>query len=212
MDINNIDYSKYSVPELMQAKSSINPEVAPQNFENLRSELEKRKDEIEAYFEEKRNASLFSSKNPNNENRAKLLGYFQLAGAAVIFILLLLSFAGTLSALSIFISIVAIVLNGTAGYLTVKKSVTGYKLSLFNLSLQLVAISTGSFLYSYNGLGGVFLNIGNGISLNASFSPGFQIVWGAQSLETSFDIDLLAVLFIGVILSLLRKNAEVANK
>ena len=149
--MNKIDYSKYSISELLQAKSSIDPVVAGENYNNLLFELENRKDEIEQYFRVKESSSILST-----EKRIKVLGYFQLIGALVISLYLVIAISSGTNLVSIFVSIVAIALNGTAGFYTIKQTVFGYNLSFINLSLQLVVISTEAFRYSYNGLGGVF--------------------------------------------------------
>ena len=205
--MDNIDYSKYSVPELLQAKSSINPDAAKENYRNLLAEFDKRQNDINKYLDEQEDGFVLSI-----EKRLKALGYLQLLGAVVIFLNLGVAIVAGPSLVYVFISIVAVALNGTAGYLTVNKKSVGYTLSFINLSLQLVSINTESFLYSYNGLGGVFLGLGDGISLNAAFSPGFSIAWGANTGASYFGIDLLAIFFLFVLLNALKLNDESANK
>ena len=55
--INNIDYSEYSLDELLDVKRHIDPEEAPENYQNLMTELKKRDNEIrsrEVLISEKR--------------------------------------------------------------------------------------------------------------------------------------------------------------
>ena len=40
--INNVDYSEYSLDELLDVKRHIDPEEAPENYQNLMTELKKR--------------------------------------------------------------------------------------------------------------------------------------------------------------------------
>ena len=89
---------------------------------------------------------------------------------------------------------------------------SGYYLSLVNLGLQTLSINTGTFYFSYNGLGGVFLTIRKGVFLGALFKPGYAIAWGENVGPPGISIDLLAVFFILVLLSAIRLTNQNANQ
>lgn len=44
----DIDYTRYSVDQLLDVKQHIDPEVAPENYRRLLEELDKRSEEIAA--------------------------------------------------------------------------------------------------------------------------------------------------------------------
>jgi predicted RNA-binding Zn-ribbon protein involved in translation (DUF1610 family) len=142
------------------------------------------------------------------EGRVRLLGGLQLAASGVIFFLLLIAaIQGQLNILTIILGAFAIGLNFFAGYLSIKMKALGYWLSIVNQSLQTVSFATGSIFYRYSGIGGVYVFLKTGetaeFGFNASYEPGFNIIWGVNVQETYLAIDILAVFFIGVLLSAL---------
>ncbi len=143
------------------------------------------------------------------EGRVRLLGWLQLAASGIIFFLLLKSaIQGQLNILTILLCAFAISLNFFAGYLSIKRKALGYWLSIVNQSLQTLSFAVGSTLYRYSGIGGVYITFlkddeGVEFGFNASIEPGFDIIWGASTQETYLGIDILAVFFIGVLLSAL---------
>ena len=115
---------------------------------------------------------------------------------------------GQLNILTILLCAFAIGLNFFAGYFSIKRKTIGYWLSIINQSLQTLSFATGSYLYNYSGIGGVYFYLSeNGEStagFTASFSPGFAIGWGLH-VQTSYSaIDILAIFFILVLLSALK--------
>ena len=144
------------------------------------------------------------------EGRVRLLGWLQLAASGVIFYLLLIAaIQGQLNILAVILCAFAIGLNFFAGYLSIKRKTLGYWLSIVNQSLQTVSFAFGSSLYRYSGIGGVYLTLfkdgeaGAKYAFNVSIEPGFAIFWEANLQEEYFAIDILAVFFIGVLLSAL---------
>ena len=143
------------------------------------------------------------------EGRVRLLGWLQLAASGVIFFLFLIaSIQGQLNMLLIRLCAFAMSLNFLAGYLSIKRKALGYWLSILNQSLQTLSFAFGSYFYRYSEIGGVYLFFikdreGVEFGFNASIEPGFDIIWGASTQETYLGIDILAVFFIGVLLSAL---------
>ena len=203
----DVDYSKYTAEQLLDAKQSIDPNVAPENYENLCVELELRKGEIKQHLEKKKEAFVFTT-----EKRVQLLGYFQVAAAVILVFLLFFNLFTNPSVLAIVTVIIAILLNGGAGYLSIKQKMSGYYLSLINQGLQTLSISTGTFYYSYNGIGGVFLTIQEGVYFSALVKPGYTISWGESVGLPGISIDLLAVFFILVLLSAIEFTKQSANQ
>jgi hypothetical protein len=152
-----------------------------------------------------------SSPKPQSktEGRVRILGWLQLAASGIIFFILLSSaIQGQLNILIILLGAFAISLNFSAGYLSIKRKALGYWLSIVNQSLQILSFAVGSSLYQYSGIGGVYLTFlkddeGVETGISALFKPGFDICWGVAIQETWFAIDILAVFFIGVLLSAL---------
>ena len=141
------------------------------------------------------------------EGRVRLLGWLQLAVSGVIFFLFLRSaIQGQLNILAIVLFSFAIGLNFFAGYFSIKRKVLGYWLSIINQSLQTLSFAMGSYLYNYSGIGGVYFHLSetNGEikwGIEASYNPGFGIGWGLHFQTSYFAIDILAIFFIGVLLS-----------
>lgn len=141
------------------------------------------------------------------ENRVRLLGWLQLAASGIIFFLLLSStIQDQFNIIIILLGVFAIGLNFFAGYLSIKRKALGYWLSIVNQSLQTLSFAVGSSLYQYSGIGGVYLTFlkdGEGVEtgISALFKPGFDIYWGINIQETWFAIDIMAVFFIGVLIS-----------
>ena len=82
-----IDYSKYNPSQLLEAKRSIDPKVASENYKNLINEIQIRKDEIERFLNEKED-----SYKQSTFNKVKAVAYLQIIGGAIFFIFCLLHF------------------------------------------------------------------------------------------------------------------------
>jgi hypothetical protein len=143
------------------------------------------------------------------EGRVRLLGWLQLAVSGVIFILFLRpAIQGQLNVLAIILFAFAIGLNFFAGYFSIKRKVLGYWLSIINQSLQTLSFAIGSYLYNYSGIGGVYFyhsmsGEASESGFTASINPGFAIGWGVHVQTSYLAIDILAIFFIGVLLSAL---------
>lgn len=192
MDVNNMDYTRYSTKELLEAKVSISREVAPENHKNLHKELALRKNELtEIVAEEKR--STF--------DKLKILGYFQLTAATVLSLVFIQTiFTGT-NLPGIVLLVAGIALNLAAGWWAVKSTLMGYRLSLLNQCLQSIVLVTGSFAYNYSGIGGIYIGFGDEIQVAARISPGLNIMWGNVNASNYYAIDGPALYFALVLLT-----------
>jgi hypothetical protein len=109
------------------------------------------------------------------EDRMLHIGYYQIAGGLLGLILTLRTFIyeSTLSGLSLFFYVVAILLfvfSIYSGNLLRKKNIKGLYLSTWNQVLQLIQISISAFGFEY--YSGVFFNIG--FEWTEKFIPDFN--------------------------------------
>ena len=200
---NGLDYSKYTIEQLLEVKSHIKPDASPENYKNLLSELEKRKSQIEEYS--KSEDREFTSAN---KKITKIIGYLQLTAPFFIVAVLILTFISstTTPLWYIAISLCAIVLNACAGYTLLKGKTKYYWLSIFNQTLQIPKITIGSLLLKYSGIGGIFFGIEwrnskfwdtVNLSFSPTLSPGFTFQNPfASSQSGSIEFDIIAIIFI----------------
>ncbi len=199
-----INYEKYSLKELLQAKNGIDPEKYPENYKKLMDELGKRDNEIIEHNKQIDKSTL---------NKLKILGYFQLAAAAVLTLYIGLELIQEFNFIKLLVGVALISLNALAGWGAIRESVLGYRLSLLNQGLQSVIIVTSSFAYNYSGIGGIYIIIREGVNFSATFNPGFNIWFSNVNPPYGFGIDLLALFFILVLLSGIElKEQNHANK
>ncbi|WP_273020573.1 hypothetical protein [Rheinheimera sp.] len=198
--MSTVDYSKYSVEELLDVQSRISSDSP--NYPALIAELDARKKEIDE-FAVKKEQHEFSIM----ENRVKIIGYFQLAAAAAILIMfMLLVIDGSASILSSSIAIIAIALNAIAGYTAVKEMHDKYWISFLNQLLQVPSFAIGSVKATYSGLGGIYLYADwtneAQFGFSASFAPGFSFLKYTVSSPTQyFGVDLIALFFLAALLT-----------
>lgn len=201
--MSTVDYTKYSIDELYDVRDNINLESP--NYPRLMEEIEKRKGEFQEHQQAiQENAIKF------NRSYAKGLGYFQIAAGVVIAIAWIMSLAEgteTLFNSTVIISIIA--LNLIAGYTCIKDMFNYYWVSIVNQGLQLFSFAVGSSYINYSGLGGIYLQFVWGgdwsIKTLASFAPGFQIAQlNVQLTQQWIGIDLLAIAYISILLTVLR--------
>ena len=191
-----IDYSKYSLDELLEIKGVIDPKSP--NFSAFNQELEKRRSVFEQHQlqEEQKQYDL-------DKLKIKTVGCFQLVSAVVLTLILLYnSFSGSGMTVATFtITLLLVVLNGFAGYTAFLQLSKWYWVSVINQIFQLVSVSIGSYLISYAGLGYINIVLGWGqefsLGFDAKFSPGFAFYKYPETLQTqSLGIDVLAILFL----------------
>lgn len=207
-----IDYSRYTIAQLLDIKRNIKPELAPTNYKNLLIALESRKDEIDAYFKQE-----VAEKKKTRVKLIVILGWSQLLSAAILLVLLVVRFINVPDGQSVtlygfIIWMIPFGLNGFAGYLSVKGKLVGYWLSIINQAMQLILLNIGGWVYSYSGVGGIYAYLSHDYSLgiNAMTNPGFRIKI-AGSLEPNYvAIDLLALLFI-VVIAVAIKDKRTSN-
>ena len=208
--MSTVDYSKYSVEELLDVQSRISSDSP--NYPALIAELDARKKEIDE-FAVKKEQHEFSIM----ENRVKIIGYFQLAAAAAILIMfMLLVIDGSASILSSSIAIIAIALNAIAGYTAVKEMHDKYWISVLNQFLQVPSFAIGSVKAAYSGLGGIYLYADwtneAQFGFSASFAPGFSFLKYTVCSPTQYlGVDLIALFFLAALLTVSHAKGT-ANK
>ena len=196
-----IDYSKYSLADLINIKQNIDPDVAPDNYQNLLAELEARKPELVALKEKIAEDSV-----NRTFRRIKALAYLQIVGAVVITYFFI---SGIMADPAIFLSFSALVplfviaLSFLAGYFLLKNTALGYNLSYLNQVLQIVNFNFDTYIYEYASLGGIFFTIhqDSRFEFSANFNPGLHIAIDAVQTSGTVSFDLLVLFFIAVILT-----------
>ncbi|PMG76821.1 hypothetical protein BCU84_12200 [Shewanella sp. 10N.286.51.B7] len=194
-----IDYSQYSIDELLDVKRSIDPNS--ENFESLLNELSSRKEEVAAHQVKAKQKELNIA-----ENRVLIIGYLQVIAALAITITYFLSvFDGTASLLSTMVTVVLVVLNIVAGITAIREKYKYYWLSILNQALQIPNIAIGTISAKYSGLGGAYVSIHLApqvsLGVDASFSPGFALYQYTASMQSQFiSIDILAIIFLGALI------------
>ncbi|MES9901893.1 MAG: hypothetical protein ABW168_04305 [Sedimenticola sp.] len=203
-----IDYSKYTVQQLLEVKQSIDPEIAPENYRNLLNEIDKRSDEVAKLKEQKESTYIQST-----FSRVKAVAYLQLVGGAIFILLSSVSAMTEFSAVSFVLIVCLGALSIASGWYLLKDKNIGYSLTYVNQALQLPVIYTSSFVFNYSALGGVFLGLtGSEVGIAAKFDPGVLLLFGEINASDHLSIDLLAVL---VIILVGRKHdidEKIANK
>ncbi len=204
--MDSINYSSYSIDELLEVKQNISPDST--NFPALVAEIEKRRDEIEHAQEQAVEDAFLRA-----EDRVKAVGYFQLAGAAAITLIIGYQMFDTgISLTTLLVSILLITLNIAAGYTAIKEMVQYYWLSILNQALQVVSVAVGNTSANYSGLGGIYATVewseGFKFAVSANFSPGFSFLEYSTALPVqSISIDVLAIVFIGAIITVMDGKA-----
>ncbi|TLU66150.1 hypothetical protein FE810_05365 [Thalassotalea litorea] len=208
--MSTIDYSKYTLNDLLDVKEKISPDSP--NYNSLQLELENRKDEISEAIEKSKEEAFSIAKN-----RVKIIGYFQLTAAVAILLYYVGSiFDGSFSFLSTVVAIPFIALNAIAGMTAIKENHKYYWLSILNQSLQVLSIGLGSISATYSGLGSAYVYISWNTQFlfgaSASFSPGFSFNQYTGNLPTQWiSIDIVAIIFISALLTV-SKVKSTANK
>lgn len=209
--MNTIDYSQYTIDDLMSAKAGIDADANPENYQALIAEIESRSDEIEQRQVEAEAASFALA-----EKRVKIIGWLQAAAALVIIIYALVAMVNEpQNALLLgLVAIPVILLNAFAGYTAIKEYTQWYWLSILNQALQVLSVALKSVVMNYSGIGGAYLILSwgedAGFAAGAFFSPGFSFVIPSGSASTqSVAIDVLAVVFIVALVTV--KNAKAGS-
>lgn len=208
--MSTVDYSKYSVEELLDVQSRISSDSP--NYPALIAELDARKKEIDEFVVNKELQEFSFTKN-----RVKIIGYFQLVAAAAILIMfMVLVINGSVNVLSTSIAIIAIALNTIAGYTVVNEMHDKYWISFLNQLLQVPSFAIGSVKAAYSGLGGIYLYVDWSsevqFGFSASFAPGFSFLKYTVSSPTQYlGMDLIALIFLAALLTVSHAKGT-ANK
>lgn len=186
----NVDYSKYSIEELLQAAQSIHPEKNPVNYQKLKAEYERRKSEIDEKVSEETEAE-----KDNTFEKVKLAGYLQLAGGFIFILFAIITYQNLATLLA---CIVLGILSIFAGKLLLQSHELGYDLTYINQGLQLISLKVGGVAFNYAALGGVYLKfMSNGsLGFNAEFNPGIVLAFGSSGNGGFIAIDFLAIAII----------------
>ena len=201
-----VDYSQYSIDELLDVKNNIDPKS--DNYEPLLNELSSREEEEITTHQDKVEEKALNLA----ENRVKIIGYFQIIAAFAITLVYFASvFDGTASLLSTMVTIFFVALNIVAGISAIKEKYKFYWVSIFNQALQVPNIAIGAISAKYSGLGGayVYISLAPEVSLgvDASLSPGFTLYQYTAPLQSQFiSIDVLAIIFIGALITVSDKK------
>ncbi|CAM4188766.1 hypothetical protein [Pseudoalteromonas byunsanensis] len=190
-----MDYSKYSINELLDCLNNIDKDAHPENYEKLILELEKRKPELEAFQKQEQEEFTFST-----ENRVKLLSWLQIAtcvGFTIAFVNVLF---GSRELIDLIVYGFIAVFNGLAGYKLLKRSRYGYELSYLNQILQILTINTGTLFFTYTGLGSFLIGIEGELFFRANIlSTDFRFYTGENLGQFGFGVDLVAIFFLSVL-------------
>lgn len=201
-----INYSAYSLEELLEVKAHIDPDSP--NFAALMDELGVREDEIEARRNTIENEEFLIA-----EKRVKIVGYFQLAAAVAISVYWIVSlFNDTATWLSSVVAVSMFILNLVAGYTALKEMNEKYWISMLNQALQIPNVAIGSVQAAYSGLGGAYVYVSwidsPEFGLSASFSPGVSFVQYTGSLNEQFvAIDFIAIIFIIALITMTERRS-----
>ncbi|WP_413702162.1 hypothetical protein ACLKMH_12130 [Psychromonas sp. KJ10-10] len=201
--MSTIDYTKYSIGELLDVKRSISPDT--ENYPAFIAEFKSREHEVAEYYQKLEDEAFSFA-----EHKIKVLGYLQLLGGALIGIYLLMALInGSTSLLSTVIAVPLIALNIIAGYTLVKENTKFYWLSILNQALQVPSFAIGSVFLNYSGLGGAYIKFNNipefVFGVTAKFSPGFSLQEYTGVLAEQFiSIDVLAIAFIAILVKVKR--------
>jgi hypothetical protein len=189
-----INYKTYTRDELLEAKASFDREKDPENYENLIGEISRRSKRGEDF------KNKLTPKEISAINKLKILGWLQIAAAFVI-AFFVVSAAGFFDLL---VGLIAIGLNGLAGWYLIKGNILGYRLSIVNQGLQTIVIVSSGIVYGYSGIGGIYILFQSGLDewalgFDASVNPGFRFLMGDIQPPYLFGVDVLAVFFIVVL-------------
>lgn len=147
-----------------------------------------------------------------------MVGVFQLFAALIIpiFLLLNLYHHTTLHFTAYAFTLIFTFLNAVSGYTAYKGIKKYYWLSVFNQSLQLFSGTVGSISLRYSSIGGVFAIImwgeESGFGFSATINPGLALTIFEQPISIGyFAIDIIAILFVSVILMARHNKSQLTN-
>ena len=211
---NNVDYSEYTLDQLLEVKRHIDPEQAPENYQNLITELKKRDEEILC-----RKSAISEKRKNRSEKREKRLIFFikalswiQIVGGFILIGLILwviIKNLFDLKYLLLFPTLIIPIYSIVAGYLLLRAKKIGIYLSIFNQFLQLFHIQIPVFFYQYFLLYRVYLFMGGmKLGINTDFGVNFKIRFGVEVDKTYFALNLFSILSI----VLLAKYKSLINK
>lgn len=208
-----IDYTTYTIEQLLDAKSCIDKEAYPDNYKALINELEARNFNINDYHQQQIEQKINSA-----IKRVKIVGIFQLLAVVAIplYLLILVSSGQSFNAGVYIIAFVIIVFNGFAGWTAYKAIEKYYWVSILNQSLQLFSFGIGSVLMNYSGLGGIYTIFkwgeDAGFQFSATFSPGFNLHIFHQPLPSGyFSIDIMAIIFLTALVTVLNRKPQLTS-
>ena len=214
---NKIDYSEYTLDQLLDVKQHIDPEEAPENYQNLMTELKKRDTEIQ------HRESLIVEKRKNKAEKRKkgliffikVLSWLQMVGGLLLiglFLWLLIKHLSDIKSLLLLPTLIIPMFSIAAGYLLLKAKKIGIYLSIANQFLQLFHIQIPGFVYQYYLIYGVYLYMGDmKVGINTEFGANFVIKIGTKISTPYFALNLFSILSIILLeryISLLKESSD----
>ena len=207
-----IDYSKYTIEQLLQAKATIDSKVAPDNYRNLLAELENRSSEIEQMKQQLEKVRQLKEEK-YSQSKFKIVpavAFLQLVGGAFLILLSLPSLIFVFSPLFSILTIGFSIFSILAGWLLLKGHKDGFTLTYLNQILQIPVIYSSTFVYKYSALGGIYFGVDEDVKIgfSFSFSPGIELILGEIETTGSLSVDLLAI----AIIILLKRESEIKSR
>ncbi len=188
--MNTIDYTKYTLKELLDCQKNTDKDRFPENWLALNQELSSRDIQTEPSPE-----VLVAIE----KEALKIIGYFQLLGSALITYFLIVS--SNHSTINISVGIAFILLNLVSGVTAIKEMYSWYWLSILNQGLQIINLSMGKYIINYSAIGGIYTGFkwGEGeylMKFSFNLTPGYAFYQLSEELSKNFIlIDVLAVVF-----------------
>lgn len=191
-----MDYSKYTINELIDCVNNIDKDTNPENYKKLITEIDKRKPDIEAFKNKQHEEFSFST-----ENKIKLLSWLQIATSVGFLIAFINVLLGSMEPTDLIIYSIIASFNGVAGYRLLKRASYGFELSYINQILQIVTFNTGTLFFTYTGLGSFLVGIESStVFFNFSIlNADFRLYVGEALGQFTVGVDLVAVFFIFVL-------------
>ncbi|MBU2511970.1 hypothetical protein KJ966_11585 [bacterium] len=205
-----IDYSKYSISELLDVKNNIDKDKAQESYTNLLKELEKRKERVAEHNEEE--------EYKLGESIKAIIYVYAITQFISFLVLIILEFYDFYPLNSTEITDnqvtdtlfrgLALVLNLFSGYGLIKKKKYGLYLSFANQMMQSISFQLKGFFYFYSGIWCGYFNFMSSQSVNLNIyrigkleyaKPGFLIQTGLDPSITFLSINLIAVFFLVIL-------------
>ncbi len=190
-----IDFSTYTVPELLEVADRLKQEDDPDNYHQLQNALQHRRAEIEAYGQQRAN---------RDEIILKAVAWWQIVGGAM------LAYAGYerislwlvswswLTLIAVLMLYSMAVLSVVAGIKLLKNQPSGVRLTYINQCLQLPYFVLFSVLYQSYMLWGGFFYVTSSLFVGFEFTGFFAsfYLYQTELYGTTLGINLVPLLIL----------------